>query len=267
MGTLDAQLGTHIESITLVLPAYNESAAIGALVKRAGGVLAGLRPDWRVLVVDDGSADDTAAQVEAIAAGEPRVRLVKHGVNKGLGTALVTGMMSAIESGAGPEHLVVFMDADLTHPPETIAEMIKAAEAGADLVIASRFQPGSEQHGVPMFRRLMSWGARHMFRSLLRLPGVHDYTCGFRGFRASLIEAGIERYGREGLVTRKGFACTDELLVHLSMVGPKIVEVPFILRYDLKPSPSKMRLGATILETLKVMLEHRRRLRSKKQVL
>lgn len=264
MGALDQQQAKHIESITLTLPAYNESAAIAPLVKRAGGVLAGLRPEWHIIVVDDGSKDDTAAQVEAIAAEQPRVRLVKHGVNKGLGAALVTGMMSAIETSAGPEHLVVFMDADLTHPPETIAEMIKAAEAGADLVIASRFQPGSEQHGVPAFRRLMSWGARHMFRSLLRLPGVHDYTCGFRGFRASLIEAGIERFGKDGLVTRKGFACTDELLVHLSMLGPKIVEVPFILRYDLKPSPSKMKLGATIMETLKVMLEHRKRLRENK---
>ncbi len=265
MGTLGEQLDTHIDSITLVLPAFNESKAIGTLVRRAGGVLAGLRPAWHLIVVDDGSADDTAAQVEAIAAAQPNVRLVRHGVNKGLGTALVTGMMSAIETGAGRGHLVVFMDADLTHPPETIADMIRAAESGADLVIASRFQPGSEQHGVPPFRRLMSWGARHMFRQLLRLPGVHDYTCGFRGFRASLIEAGIERFGKQGLVTRKGFACTDELLVHLSMLGPRIVEVPFILRYDLKPSPSKMRLGATILETLKVMREHRRRLRANKR--
>lgn len=258
---MNEQPDKHIESVTLVLPAYNESKAIGALVKRASGVLAGLRPGWAIIVVDDGSADDTAAQVEAMAAGDPHVRLVRHGVNKGLGTALVTGMMSAIESSAAPDHLVVFMDADLTHPPETIAEMIAAAEAGADLVIASRFQPGSEQHGVPPLRQLMSWGARHMFRQLLRLPGVHDYTCGFRGFRASLIEAGLERFGKDGLVTRKGFACTDELLVHLSMLGPKIQEVPFILRYDLKPSPSKMKLGATIMETLKVMLEHRRRLR------
>ncbi|MCE5229240.1 glycosyltransferase family 2 protein [bacterium] len=262
---MNNQQDKHIESVTLVLPAYNESAAIGKLVNRAAGVLGGLRPEWHIIVVDDGSADDTAAQVEAIAAREPRVRAVKHGVNKGLGTALVTGMMSAIETDPSAQHLVVFMDADLTHPPETIAEMIKAAEDGADLVIASRFQPGSEQHGVPPFRMLMSWGARHMFRQLLRLPGVHDYTCGFRGFRASLIEAGLERFGKHGLVTRKGFACTDELLVHLSMLGPKIQEVPFILRYDLKPSPSKMKLGATIMETLKVMMEHRRRLREAKK--
>ncbi len=250
-----------IDRLTLVLPAFNESAAIVPLVRRAATALAGMRPDWAIIVVDDGSADDTAARVETLAGEMPQLRLVRHGVNRGLGPALVTGLQAALERGSEAGHLVVFMDADMTHPPETIAAMITAAEAGADLVIASRFQPGSAQVGVPPLRQLMSWGARRLFRLVLRLPGVRDYTCGFRGYRASLLAAGIERFGEDGLVTRRGFACTDELLVHLATLGPRIREVPFILRYDLKPSPSKMRLGATILETIKVLLEHRKGLR------
>ena len=256
------QSDSPIQSISLVLPAYNESAAIEELARRAAGVLAGLRGRWSIIVIDDGSTDDTADRVEALAGEIQNLSLVRHEVNRGLGPALVSGLMAALEQGAGPERLVVFMDADLTHPPETIGAMIEAAEAGADLVIASRFQPGSAQVGVPAMRRLMSWGARRLFALVLRLPGVRDYTCGFRGYRASLLATGIERHGRDGLITRRGFACTDELLVNLAALGPRIREVPFVLRYDLKPSPSKMPLGSTILETLKVLVHHRKGLKT-----
>ena len=125
---------------------------------------------------------------------------------------------------------------------EGTAESTPAAE-GADLVIASRYQPGSIQKGVPPFRLLLSVGARVLFWWYLRMPGVRDYTCGFRGFRGDLIARGLDRFGAEGLITRSGFACTDELLVHLAMTGPVIREVPFELRYDRKIGESKMDIG------------------------
>ncbi len=252
--------GDRIEKLTLVLPAFNEEAAIIPLLDRAVVALSLLRP-FDIIVVDDGSRDATAERVRARQADLPMVRLVQHAQNRGLGPAIVTGLRAALEEGHEPGRLVVMMDADNTHPPESIGSMIEAAEAGADLVIASRFRPGSAQHGVPPLRMLMSWGARRLFRVTLNLPGVRDYTCGFRGFRASLLTAGFERWGEEGLITRRGFACTDELLINLATLKPRIVEVPFILRYDMKPGASKMKLFSTILETLKLIREHRARLR------
>jgi dolichol-phosphate mannosyltransferase len=243
------------------LPAYNEGHSIGDLIDQARAVLDAETPRWSILVVDDGSRDDTAARVGDAATRDPRVRLVRHEVNRGLGPAILTGLAASLEAGSGPECMIVCMDADLTHPPATIPAMRRAMEAGADVVIASRFQPASRQVGVPPFRRLLSWGARHVFRHYLALPGVRDYTCGFRAFRAPLIARAFARFGRDGLITRRGFACTDELLVHLALLKPTIAEVPFTLRYDLKRGRSKMELGTTILETLKLVRSHRRLLR------
>lgn len=251
-----------IRQICLTLPAYNEAAVIAPLLQRAVAALSAMGVDWSVVVVDDGSSDDTAALVEQfIAAGHPQVRLVRHPKNRGLGPAIITGILAALEGGASTDRMVVGMDADLTHPPEVIPAMRAELESGADLVIASRFRPGSRQVGVPFFRQLMSVGARLLFHHYLDLPGVRDYTCGFRGFRASLLAQGFERFGRDGLITRSGFACTDELLVHLALLNPVIREVPFVLRYDLKAGRSKMNLKLTIIETLKLLRHHRRQLR------
>lgn len=251
-----------IRQICLTLPAYNESAVIAPLLERAVAALSAMGVDWSVVVVDDGSVDETAKLVEEfIAAGHPQVRLVRHGKNRGLGPAIITGLLAALEGGSGPDRMVVGMDADLTHPPEVIPVMRAEMESGADLVIASRFQTGSRQVGVPFFRQVMSIGARLLFKYYLDLPGVRDYTCGFRAFRASLLAQGFERFGREGLITRSGFACTDELLVHLALLNPVIREAPFVLRYDLKAGRSKMNLKLTIVETLKLLRHHRRQLR------
>lgn len=240
-----------VRFLVLTMPAFNEAAAIGELLDQARDALKATGLEWAVVVVDDGSSDDTAAIVERAAAAEPRIRLERHPRNLGLGPAILTGLRAALRVRAGEDALVVCMDADLTHSPTVVPRMIEAADAGADLVIASRFQPGSEQVGVNAFRRLLSWGARRLFAATLALPGVRDYTCGFRAIRASLIEAGFERFG-DRLIERKGFACTDELLVKLAMLGPTIRETPFVLRYDWKRGKSKIKLWTTIVETLKL---------------
>lgn len=253
---------TPIHRLTLALPAYNEAASIGELLDRAVKALDQLGlEDWEVIVVDDGSSDDTANLVVEASTRDERIRLVKHPENRGLGGAIVTCLWSSLERGEEAGHLIVTMDADLTHPPESIREMIEGAEAGSDLVIASRFQPGSRQHGVPPFRMLMSVGARILFNLFLGIPGVRDYTCGFRGMRATLTKRAFDRYGKDSLITRSGFACTDELLVKLAAMDPSIGEIPFILRYDLKRGVSKINLGVTIMETLKLLASHRRELR------
>lgn len=254
-----------LRSMTLALPAYNEAGAIGELVCQAADLFRGGSLAWSIVVVDDGSKDETAAIVERLAAEQPEVRLVRHPRNMGLGPAIITclreGLGEARRLGSDPaQHLIVCMDADRTHPPATVPAMVAAADAGADLVIASRYQPGSRQIGVPPMRLLMSFGARLLFRFALNLKGVRDYTCGFRGFRGSLVAAGFDRFG-DGLITRSGFACTDELLVHLAMLDPVIREVPFVLRYDRKVGESKMNLGLTIRETLRLLRSHRRQLR------
>lgn len=241
--------------VILALPAYNEALAICDLLDAAAVTFQKLGDAYtpRVLVVDDGSSDDTARLVSEYRSFFP-VELVQHSQNQGLGPAIITALQAALERSTDDQDVIVNMDADNTHPPDTILSMLAELEAGGDVIIASRYRKGSQQCGVPFFRRMLSLAARATFTFKLRLPGVRDYTCGFRAYHAKTIRHAFETYGDQ-LITRAGFACTDEILVNLARLepAPTIAEVPFILRYDRKLGDSKLELMKTIRETLKML--------------
>ena len=242
--------------IYLTLPAYNEADNLRPLIEDAVRVFAESGLAGSVVVVNDGSSDATG-EVLAALASEYGINVVNHPQNRGLGRAIMTGLQTSAGLAANPDDIIVCMDADNTHSPTYIPAMAeKIWQGGYDIVIASRYQPGSKEVGVPPFRLFLSRSARYVFRAILRLPGVRDYTCGYRAYRVGLIQDALARYG-EGLIRREGFACTDELLVRLSHMNAKITEVPFVLRYDQKRSRSKLPLFKTIWETLKLLKETR----------
>ena len=118
-----------------------------------------------------------------------------------------------------------------------------------DVVIGSRFQPGAEVHGVPAMRRLYSRVMSILFRAAFPIPGVRDYSCGFRA------------YG-DGFITEQGFACMVEVLFQLDRLhGVRFAEVPMVLHYDLKPTETKMNVLRTIRDTLRLGLRQRARRR------
>lgn len=240
--------------IHVLLPAYNEGLALGAVIEGISRAFAD--GDVRVWVVDDGSSDDTAAVAERCAAAGHPVRLIKHGRNLGLGQAFRTGLAAIVPLMSADDALIT-LDADNTHPPQLMPSLLAPIEEGrADLVIASRFAPGGQEVGVPLFRRALSMGARAVFSLFLSVPGVRDYTCAYRAFRGSLLKKGMEKWGT--LVTEDGFASSVEWLLRLSALSPRVAEVPLVLRYDRKPSPSKMNILSTIRRTLSVLRRLRR---------
>jgi dolichol-phosphate mannosyltransferase len=90
------------------------------------------------------------------------------------------------------------------------------------------------------------------------VKGIRDYSCGFRAYRATTLRAAYAHYGDKGFVTEQGFACMVEILLQLNRLGGvRFAEVPFILRYDLKPTPTKMNVLRTIQDTLRLALRHR----------
>jgi len=237
--------------VILALPAYNEAECIGALLQTADSVFKEMGLPAHMVVLDDGSSDDTVQVVESQILDTP-VIVEKHPENRGLGEAIKSVLRASLKIADSSEDLIVCMDSDNTHPPDVIVHMLERLSQGDDIIIASRYRRGSRQIGVPLFRRLLSFGARWVFWWKLRLPGVRDYTCGFRGYRASVLKKAFDHYG-DSIITREGFACTDELLVNLAHLQPKIGEIPFILRYDRKRGPSKIQLWKTIRETLKML--------------
>lgn len=246
--------------ITVILPAYNEELALPPLLDRLAGVRARSGLDLHVLVVDDGSQDATAAVVTSRSEQSPWVELLRHDHNMGLSQGLRTGFEAAA-ARSKPGDVIITMDADNTQPPELIDRMLGAVENGADVVIGSRFQPGAEVHGVPAMRRLYSRVMSILFRAAFPIPGVRDYSCGFRAYRAETLQRALAAYG-DGFITEQGFACMVEVLFQLDRLhGVRFAEVPMVLHYDLKPTETKMNVLRTIRDTLRLGLRQRARRR------
>ncbi|MGK2859827.1 MAG: glycosyltransferase family 2 protein [Thermoanaerobaculia bacterium] len=130
---------THKRSISLVIPMFNEEANIEHAIDRAVDAFSEHGLDWEIIVVDDASTDRCASLVEAIAAHEPRVRLLRHEKNRKLGGTIRTGF-AAVQND-----LVLYMDADLPFDPHEIGRAIRALDATrADLIAGYRFDRTTE---------------------------------------------------------------------------------------------------------------------------
>ncbi len=252
--------GSGPSKVRIVLPAYNEEASIGDLLVRIGEVMSREKQSYAVLVVDDGSSDRTAEIAESYTESLP-VTVTRNPGNLGLGGAILRGLKAASRA-SGPGDVIVTLDADLTQDPSYIPDLIGRWRDGADIVIASRYRPGSQVLGLSAFRRFMTLGARLGMSTVLFVEGVRDYSCGFRLYDATALRLGFDRYG-DALVTERGFACMVEILGRMRSLA-RVEEVPFVLRYDSKRSASTMRVGATVGAYFRVafrvnLAEYRRR--------
>jgi dolichol-phosphate mannosyltransferase len=238
-----------------VLPAYNEAATLPELLAAIDRALFEAGLAYGVVLVDDGSGDDTA-EIAARAAATLPLHLERHPVNLGLGATLRDGLLKAAEL-ADSGDVVVTMDADNSHSPGLIARLVSAVREGHDVVIASRYRPGSRVVGVPLARRALSFWGSWLLRLCFPIRGVRDYTCGYRAYRAALWQRVVARDGA-GFFEQDGFQSMVDILLKLRRERDLLFgEVAVILRYDRKEGPSKMRVLATIRKTL-ALLDRRR---------
>jgi len=239
-------------ALFVVLPAYNEAARIGTLLQRLHETL-GERP-YSVVLVDDGSSDGTGDVVRDLMDRMP-IDLVVHEVNQGLGAAIRDGLARATDR-AGPDDVILTMDADDTHRPETIPSMLQRIEEGCDVVVASRYRRGARVVGVPAGRRALSGGAAILMCAVFPIRGIRDYTCGYRAYRATALQAAFARYG-DRFLDQEGFQCMVDILLKLRELDLTFGEVPFVLRYDEKEGETKMNVGRTVRSTLQLMVRAR----------
>lgn len=229
--------------IIVLLPAYNEGKALPALFNDIKKYLGEF--EYHVVIVDDGSTDNT---VKIIKDWQQQIsmELLQQEKNQGLGVAVRRGL-KYISHSFPIDSIVVTLDADNTHNPKIIPGLVEEIAQGYDVTIASRFCPGGREEGVKLSRKIFSRGAKFLLSCLFSIPGVKDYTCGYRAYKLSLIKKGFEVFGDQ-FVAEDGFACMAEILIKTSMLGAKITEVPLVLRYDLKQGKSKIKVIKTILE-------------------
>ena len=249
----------EISMIFVLLPAYNESQALPDLLGDIKSVEWSPEEKYSVIVVDDGSTDDTVSICKSFANDMP-VEVICHGNNRGLGAAMMTGLEYCF-ARCEADDAVVTMDADNTHSPLHMPMMLHALRVGNDIVIASRYAPGGREIGLSPNRRILSRGASLMLRIAFSIPGAADYTCGYRAYSGRIIHRGFDVY-RDKLIEESGFVCMAELLIKLGSIGAKVAEVPLVLRYDLKGGASKMKISRTIRSYLGLIFFNRSRIKS-----
>jgi len=245
--------------IHILLPAYNEALALPALFDAIRRVQWPNGEAYTVVVVDDGSTDATATVCRSRWEDMP-LEVICHGRNLGLGAAMMTGLRHCL-SRCGEGDAVIAMDADNTHSPSLMPEMLRALRAGSDVVIASRYVEGGQEIGLAPHRKILSRCASLMLRVAFPIPGARDYTCGYRAYSSGILDRGFRAYS-DKLIEEKGFVCMAELLIKLGVIGAKISEVPLILRYDRKTGASKMKVARTIGRYFKLITINRPRVPS-----
>lgn len=236
--------------VLVILPAYNEEANIGSLLRRILRSLTAADSTFSVIVVDDGSSDGTARILDELRTEMPLI-VERHARNQGLGATLRDGLRVAADSAESGD-IIVTMDADESHDPDLMLRMVQMIHEGYDVVVASRYQPGSRVVGLSLTRRMVSSIASRLMRVLFPTPGLRDYTCGYRAYSASALRQAYARYGQD-FVNQEGFQCMVDVLLKLRRLDLKFGEVPMILRYDLKLGKSKMRILKTALGTLRLI--------------
>ena len=201
---------------SIIIPAYNESARLGATLDRVLEHLAAQRWDAEVIVVNDGSRDDTAEMVLGRAKANPALRLVDNPGNHGKGYSVRNGMLKA----AGDIRL--FTDADLSSPIEEANRLFAAIEAGADVAIGSRWlQPDTQAQRQSLLRQFYGRTFNLILRLLLGLR-FKDTQCGFKAFRRGPAQMLFSRQ------TIEGWGFDAELLFLADKLGLKVEEVPVV---------------------------------------
>ncbi len=235
-----------LESLSIVVPAYNEAERIGATLEQMLAWLDSHAPKAQIIVVDDGSRDATTEVVRRRAVDEPRLRVERLPVNRGKGAAVRRG----VELAQGD--WVLFSDADLSTPIEELLKLRQAVLAGADIAIASRDRPDSDiTRHQPAYREAMGRTFNALVQAMA-LPGFSDTQCGFKLFSA---EAARRCFGR---MTIERFAFDVEVLYIARRLGYRIAEVGVRWINDERTTVSPVRDASKMLvDIAKIRYRHR----------
>lgn len=218
---------------SIVVPVYNESHRLAGALPRFVDFVQQSSVSTELVVVDDGSDDDTAEQAETMV--PPHVGCVLRLPHRGKGSAVKAGMLAA----RGQRR--IFMDVDLATPLEFVAPCLAGIDAGADVVIGSRRVAAAliERHQSPL-REMLGRGFSMLSRTISGVR-VSDFTCGFKGFTAEAADAIFSRLRLDD------WTFDTELLFLATRLGLRIDELPVRWRDDAR---TKVRLGRDVIGSL-----------------
>ena len=224
--------------LSIVIPAYNESARIELTLDRVMACVAKQGWDAEVLVVDDGSTDATPKIVQAWMERHPGLHLIQNEGNRGKGYSVRNGLLQA------EGEVVMFTDADLSAPMEEAELLLAAIRDGADVAIGSRWMDKTRQTiHQPLYRKFFGRCFNWVTRVVMGLP-FKDTQCGFKAFKRPVAQV-IFRLQR---IERWGF--DPEILFIARKLGYDIREVPVTWGHDERSRMSYLRDGMKMLEEM-----------------
>jgi dolichol-phosphate mannosyltransferase len=227
---------TPSQRVLVIIPTFNERENLPLIHGRVRAAC----PDVHVLVVDDNSPDGTGQLADELAAADPgRTHVLHRTAKNGLGAAYLDSFAWGLSRGYS---VLVEMDADGSHAPEQLDRLLQAVDAGADLVIGSRYIEGGAVRNWPWRRWVLSWTANTYARLALGI-GIHDITAGYRAYRREVLEA-IDLDD----VDSKGYCFQIDLTWRTISNGFVVVEVPITFT-EREIGVSKMS-GSNIREAL-----------------
>ncbi len=211
-------MGSAALELTVIVPAFNEGGSILENLREIADTLASFSASWEIIVVDDGSRDETCAQAMKAQAHIPELRVLSYPTNRGKGFALRHGASEALGE------LVVFLDADLELHPQQVPVLLQALHReGADLVVGSKKYRDSD-YAFPLMRRILSQLYSLLVHLMFHLP-VRDTQVGLKVFRREVLRDVLPA------VRCVRFAFDLDLLVHAYLMGYRLVEVPVAVRF------------------------------------
>ncbi len=201
------------QQVLVIVPTYDERENLPLIVARLHAAV----PRAHVLVVDDGSPDGTGAVADGMAAADERVHVLHRTEKAGLGAAYIAGFRWGL---ARAHRVIVEMDADGSHAPEQLERLLERIDAGADLVLGSRYVPGGSVVNWPRHREVLSRGGNLYSRLALGVD-LHDITGGFRAYRREVLET-IDL----STIASQGYCFQVDLAWRAVQHGYRVEEVP-----------------------------------------
>ncbi len=222
--------------VTVITPAYNESAILKNNIEKLSEYMGTLEEefDWEILIVNDGSKDDTGKIADEIVAYSPHnIRVIHHQTNKNLGGAMRTGFIEA------RGEYVVVLDIDLSYEPSHIERLLaKAKETDADIVIASPYMKGGKSTKVPLSRLLLSRVVNRFMRATANAD-LHTFTSMVRVYKGGFL--------KHLNLKSNTYAIMPEIIHKALILRAKVVEIPAHLDWSFQAE-----VGATRTSSMRI---------------
>ena len=223
--------------IYVCIPSYNEAPTVGLLLWKVRQVFAGFPREYQLLVMNDGSTDATAEVLEPYTRVLP-LTVLNHPERRGYAASVEALLRRAVDLTDRPKRdAAILMHADFAHDPQTLPDLVRRVDSGADVVVAEGNVEGESSKGYRWLRHY----APMLLRGVVSVPGVKDVVSGFAIFRLVVLRNALRSQQRELLVA-DDWAANAELYWRASRYARRVEALPSSERHDLRGRPTRVRV-------------------------